>query len=157
MQPPKKGSLPPLTHSKKIFRRKEKQKTKFFSSGGEKNLFCPEKRVYLHPQASMVELVDTHVSGTCAARCAGSSPVRGTTTTPAFKNAGVFLSPRFFRCAQKPAGIFSGDAETSRASRHGRKRPGRPSIPRRRNLIRSRKPRAKDSFYFPAQQGWRVS
>ena len=27
----------------------------------------------------MAELVDAHVSGACAARCAGSSPVLGTT------------------------------------------------------------------------------
>lgn len=73
--------MPP---QKKIFRRKKKQKTKFFFTRRRKNLFCPEKHVYLHPQAPMVELVDTHVSGTCAARCAGSSPVRGTKTTPAF-------------------------------------------------------------------------
>lgn len=100
--------------SKKTLRLKKKQKTKFFSSGGEKNLFCPEKRVYLHPQASMVELVDTHVSGTCAARCAGSSPVRGTTTTPAFKNAGVFLSPRFFAAHKNLRVFFPGTRKRTR-------------------------------------------
>ena len=81
--------MPP---QKKIFRRKKKQKTKFFFTRRRKNLFCPEKHVYLHPQAPMVELVDTHVSGTCAARCAGSSPVRGTKTTPAFRTREFLFS-----------------------------------------------------------------
>lgn len=86
--------------------RKKKQKNEVFSSEEEKNLFCPEKRVYLHPQASMVELVDTHVSGTCAARCAGSSPVRGTTTTPSFETREFFYPPLFLAAQTTPAALF---------------------------------------------------
>ena len=38
--------------------------------------------------AQVAELVDAHVSGACAERCAGSSPVLGTLFYSAFMNVG---------------------------------------------------------------------
>ena len=50
----------------------------------KKYYLCTAKRKTssAKPQAQVAELVDAHVSGACAARCAGSSPALGTNRNP---------------------------------------------------------------------------
>lgn len=50
----------------------------FFALLHKKTCLMKRKTRIFAPASPDGGMVDTHVSGTCAARCAGSSPVRGT-------------------------------------------------------------------------------
>ena len=70
---------------------------RFFSSKclyiKKKYYLCTAKRKTkcARPNAQVAELVDAHVSGACAARCAGSSPALGTKIPDSRKIAGDFF------------------------------------------------------------------
>ena len=59
-------------------------------------------------QAQVAELVDAHVSGACAARCAGSSPALGTKqdSLTIITIAGGFFYP-YFQTVNYTSGLYN--------------------------------------------------